>query len=99
MRGGNLGGRHREQGSAEVGHEALSVVQEDSGRPLFTRVVAAVTPEWSEDDWTLDFDESTAQHDDAFWAYVVMVRPFSWQWYLNWWAARRYVQPRDVRRR
>lgn len=47
----------------------------------------------------LDFDESTAVMDDAFWSYVALKAPFSWQWYLNWWVARRYVQPRDPRRR
>jgi hypothetical protein len=55
--------------------------------------------DWSEDDAFLDLDESLSRVDDRYWAYEVFVRPFTWQRFLNWWAARRYVQPRDVRRR
>jgi hypothetical protein len=67
--------------------------------PEFGRIYAFIQPEWSEDDAVLDFDESTAMMDDGFWAYVAFRLSFSWQWYLNWWAARRYVEPRDQTRR
>lgn len=58
-----------------------------------------MTPEWSEDDSALDWDESTAMLDDGFWSYVAFAAPFRWQWFLNWWVARRYVVPRDPSRR
>lgn len=41
--------------------------------------------------------ETLARRDDAFWAAYVR-RPFTWQRYLNWWVARRWVIPRDIRR-
>lgn len=56
-------------------------------------------PEWADDDYVLDWDESLALQDDAFWSYMAVMAPFSWQLFLNWWVARRYVQPRDVRLR
>ena len=62
-------------------------------------MIAVVSPEWAEDDAEIDFDASVAQYDDAYWSYVALMAPFSWQLFLNWWVARRYVQPRDVRRR
>lgn len=46
-----------------------------------------------------DWDAALAMQDDAFWSYFAFVAPFRWQTFLNWWVARRYVQPRDVRRR
>lgn len=41
--------------------------------------------------------ESVARMDDAYWARYVM-RPFTWQRYINWWIARRWVRPRDIRK-
>ncbi len=42
-------------------------------------------------------DEQVARCDDAFWlAYTRL--PFTWQRFLNWWAARRWVVPRDIRK-
>lgn len=57
-------------------------------------------PEWDREDGSpIDFEESTATRDDGFWSYIAFAAPFSWQWFLNWWIARRFVVPRDVRRR
>lgn len=46
-----------------------------------------------------DFDRTTAFMDDIYWARQVYAKPFTWQRYLNWWVARRWLIPRDVRRR
>jgi hypothetical protein len=43
-------------------------------------------------------DDSTARQDDAFWARQSRL-PATPQRLLNWWVARRWVVPRDVRRR
>lgn len=49
-----------------------------------------------------DEEEELAEHlarvDDAYWAEYVR-RPFAWQRLTNWWLARRWVVPRDIRRR
>jgi len=37
-----------------------------------------------------------ARLDDAIWAARIR-GPFSWQGYVDWWAARRWVRPRDIR--
>ena len=67
--------------------------------PSFGRVFAAVTPEWAEDDGVVDWDEALSRMDDRVWSFVAFRAPFTWQRFLNWWVARRYVMPRDVRRR
>lgn len=77
----------------------MSVVQESPGRAYFGRVLAVVAPEWAEDDGEVDFDESLARQDDVYWAWAALRARFTWQLFLNWWVARRYVAPRDVRRR
>ncbi len=82
-----------------VGDEALPLVLEGAQRANFGRVLAVVLPEWAEDDVPIDFDESLALWDDGFWHRVAWWPHFTWQWFLNWWVARRYVQPRDVTRR
>lgn len=46
-----------------------------------------------------DWDEMLSRFDDRVWSHFVFVSPFSWQLFLNWWVARRYVQPRDPSRR
>jgi hypothetical protein len=42
--------------------------------------------------------ESRARQDDAYWAAYVR-QPVTPQRYLNWWVARRWIIPRDPRRR
>lgn len=99
MRDYDLGGRDSLEGPEAVGDEALPVVQEHPGQAHFGKILGAVTPEFSEDDAPIDFDESLAMVDDGRWSYIVFIHPFSWQWFINWWVARRYIVPRDVRRR
>jgi len=53
----------------------------------------------------VDFEEQlgpaieahTELMDDAYWARFVR-KPFTWQRFTTWWAARRWVMPRDPRR-
>lgn len=49
---------------------------------------------------TKPFDEAvgdvTARLDDAYWE-ARLRQPFSWQLFVDWWAARRWVRPRDIR--
>jgi hypothetical protein len=80
-----------------VGDEAVPVVREEAQRPYFGRVLAVGDPDELQS--TIDWMESLASLDDIRWAYIVVRKPFTWQRFLNWWVARRYVQPRDVRRR
>ena len=42
-------------------------------------------------------DRNTARLDDAFWATQVRL-PYTPQRFLNWWIARRWVRPRDIRK-
>lgn len=54
----------------------------------------------SEDpDGDIDMDEGMALYDDAYWSYFALVARFRWQHFVDWWVSRRYVMPRDVRRR
>jgi hypothetical protein len=43
------------------------------------------------------FEEAGARMDDAYWLRVSQ-RPLTPQRFLDWWVARRWVVPRDVRR-
>ncbi len=70
----------------------------DYTAPAFaSRVDLPVLVEW-EEDFEGGLAEAVSKIDDRFWSYYV-TRPFSWQRLANWWAARRWIQPRDVRRR
>ena len=42
--------------------------------------------------------EGTARSDDAYWLRFVR-RPVTPQRFVDWWVARRFVVPRDVRKR
>lgn len=42
--------------------------------------------------------DAQARLDDALWLRFVLARPFSWMAFVEWWCARRWVQPRDARR-
>jgi len=81
----------------DVGRQAVSVVQarvRATGRlvPVIYAFTGAI------EDLAEGIAESTAYTDDLFWAYHV-ARPFTWQRYIDWWAARRWLLPRDVTRR
>lgn len=47
--------------------------------------------------YTAQLDRMTARWDDVFWSRYTR-RPFTWQRFLNWWVARRWVVPRDIRK-
>jgi hypothetical protein len=42
-------------------------------------------------------DDAQSAYDDRAWSLHVF-RAFSWQGFLNWWTARRWVKPRDIRK-
>jgi len=42
-------------------------------------------------------EDSISRMDDAYWSRLVY-RGFSWQRFLDWWIARRWIIPRDIRR-
>lgn len=64
--------------------------------PFASRVVLAVSMEG--EDFQIAVDGAIAERDDRYWAYYARQR-FTWQHFIDWWAARRWVQPRDVRKR
>jgi hypothetical protein len=52
-----------------------------------------------EDGYLVDsWAEDTARMDDAYWSRAAR-QPLSPQRFMDWWIARRWVMPRDVRRR
>lgn len=55
---------------------------------------------WSEDldDMPAIIEDQTAEMDDAYWR-VFVVKTFTWLRFWNWWVARRWVEPRDIRKR
>lgn len=65
------------------------------GRPVFTRIGYLLTGDGGQ----ADLDQTTAFRDDIFWARQAWAKPFTWQRFTDWWASRRYLVPRDVRRR
>ena len=51
---------------------------------------------------TVNWDEQLSKLDDMIWSRYVFGRsgwPFSWHNHLMWWIARRWIEPRDVRKR
>lgn len=59
--------------------------------------VIAVTHDEDGDDFEASVEDSRAHQDDAWWARYVR-GAYSPQRFLNWWIARRWVVPRDIRR-
>ena len=62
-------------------------------RPV--RHVLAVMPEWDEE-VVPQIEATRAAIDDDWWA-AYIAQPFTWARFVNWWAARRWVVPRDPR--
>jgi hypothetical protein len=60
------------------------------------RVIAVVSSD-DGDDFGEAIDDSRARQDDAWWARYIRL-PYTPQRFLNWWIARRWVIPRDIRR-
>lgn len=79
------------QSPAEVRHERL-LWGEPLSQPVPVEAVIAVEHPAFEQRAVDDF---TAKRDDAFWAMQLKL-PFTWQRFLNWWVARRWVRPRDI---
>jgi hypothetical protein len=44
-------------------------------------------------------DDFTARADDAYWHRFARAPQFSWRRFTSWWIARRWIVPRDPRRR
>lgn len=55
---------------------------------IFPETDEEVVPQW---------ESHLSRWDDAMWSRMLR-QPFSWQLFLNWWVARRWLIPRDVRR-
>ena len=77
-----------------MGFEAVPLVQEGA-RAQFGRIILPLTEEEGELQHELDAAQSA--YDDRLWSFYV-TQPFSWQRFTNWWAARRWVKPRDIRK-
>lgn len=61
-----------------------------------TPVIAVISAEDGEG-VEASLDDSRARQDDAWWARFVR-GPFAWSRFMQWWVARRWVVPRDVRK-
>lgn len=61
-----------------------------------TPVIALISVEDGED-FAAALADSTARNDDAYWRHFIAL-PFTWQRFTNWWVARRWVRPRDIRK-
>ena len=60
-----------------------------------TPVIVAMTDSFSS--FAQSLEQGTAQMDDLYW-WSVAYGPFSWRMFYQWWIARRWVMPRDVRK-
>lgn len=63
--------------------------------PEFGRIILPLTSE--EGDLQRELDGAMSAYDDRLWSFQV-TQPFTWQGFLNWWVARRWVLPRDIRK-
>jgi hypothetical protein len=61
-----------------------------------TPVIFAITSEDADLDGAIS--DSIARQDDAFWHRFVRDR-FTWRRFTHWWIARRFIVPRDIRKR
>ncbi len=59
----------------------------------FAEVIAVIDRE----DFAEALDDSRARQDDAWWARYIRL-PYTPQRFTNWWVARRWIIPRDIRR-
>jgi hypothetical protein len=60
-----------------------------------TEVIVAITADT--EDFQKSLDESRSRLDDGWWAHYVRL-PYTPQRFINWWVARRWIIPRDIRR-
>ena len=66
-----------------------------SGLFRMTSVVAVISTDTG--DFEAALADSQARQQDAYWARYVR-GPYSPQRFINWWVARRWIIPRDIRR-
>lgn len=92
----DLGGQLDFEDPADLGAQAVPLVQARARRAHFFPVVSLITPE-GERDVPEGYDAYTATVDDLWWSHFVR-RSFTWPSFYRWWVARRWVRPRDVRR-
>lgn len=59
-------------------------------------VVLVAMPE-DTDHMIESMEDGISRMDDAYWSRFVR-RDFSWQHFTDWWVARRWIIPRDIRR-
>lgn len=97
MRRANLGRGPTGQDPEALGDEAVPVVRKDPERRYLWPVLAVGLSD--DPDGGIDWDQLVAMVDDRNWSYLVTRAPFSWQLFTMWWVARRYIEPRDVRKR
>lgn len=93
MRSGDSGRRSDGQGPDLVGVEAVSVVRARIRTATLVPIQFAALGEAFED-LAEGLAETMARTDDLYWAFHV-TRPFTWQRFIDWWAVRRWVYPRD----
>ncbi len=91
----DLGGLEDGPRADDLGAEALPVVPTPSRGIFFSRVIAAVTSDT--DDIERGLSDGLSRYDDVAWSWYVR-QPFTWQRFIDWWAARRWMMPRDVRK-
>ena len=53
---------------------------------------------WEWVDEPTELEEFTARQDDIYWSRVAFGPWRGWQAFTNWWVARRWVEPRDIRK-
>lgn len=90
--------RAREDPEA-LGDEAVPVVRAASRRGYRGPVLAAALTDHLEG--YVSWDDQLAMIDDRIWSRLVFStrHPFSWGTFTLWWIARRYLVPRDIRKR
>jgi hypothetical protein len=97
-------GTHSDQvGSAPVSR-LLDGTRASQSHPEFPpgvaypmRVIAVIQSEFAAK-VSFDMEEDYDFYDDGYWAHFV-AQPFTWDRFYRWWIERRFLAPRDVRKR
>lgn len=66
-------------------------------KALVFEVLVAIGPTY-EEEIPEQVDAWLTHREDLYWARFIL-GPFHWQRFQTWWIARRWVQPRDIRKR
>jgi len=51
-----------------------------------------------DEDFQQELEAAQSRWDDLVWSRRVMRDRFAWQGFFEWWSARRWIRPRDVRK-